>query len=67
MNLQIRMVGGFRKEETVIEEKSQFHFHERKGKEGFGYYLGRDVGIKFERLRFMGGVRPISEDEGERV
>jgi len=34
-------VPGRRKEERVIEEeeKSQFHFHERKGKEGFGYYL----------------------------
>lgn len=39
-------VPGRRKKETVIEEKSEFHFHERKGKEGFGYYLGRGVGIK---------------------
>jgi hypothetical protein len=39
-------VPGRRKEDTVIEEKSLSNFHERKGKEGFGYYLGRDVGIK---------------------
>lgn len=55
-------VPGRRKEETVIFKKSQLNFHERKGKEGFGY--GRNVGT-FERLRFMGGVRPISEDEGK--
>lgn len=35
-----------RKKERKVEEKSKFHFHERKGKEGFAYYLGRDVGIK---------------------
>ena len=39
-------VPGRRKEERVIEEKRKLHFHERKGKEGFAYYLGRDVGIK---------------------
>jgi len=37
---------GRRKEETVIEEKSPFHFHERKGKEGFFDSFCRDVGIK---------------------
>jgi hypothetical protein len=46
MNLQIRMVGGFQVEEKrkLSLKKKAYLFS--KGKEGFGYYLGRDVGIK---------------------